>query len=127
MINIQHYDFIELKDLEIPLFVGVHHYEKNLSQKLRLDIKIFCDFEKINDVIHETIDYSIIKPELMKLLKNTHFELIETFANFTANWINEKFNAIATEICVKKYHAVPDVSFVGVRALRFSKSKASAG
>ena len=56
MVNIQHCDFIELKDLELPLQIGVHAYEKKMIQKLKIDVKIYCDFKEIHDDIHQTID-----------------------------------------------------------------------
>jgi len=122
MTNIDLYDFIELNDLEIPLCIGIHSYEKKMQQKLKLHIKIYCDFTQISDDIGSTIDYSIIKPELIAAINDASFALIETFANFTANWINKRFNAFATEVIVKKFHVIDKVNYVAVRALRFSDS-----
>lgn len=121
MINIQHCDFIEIKDLEIVCQIGVHHFEKNFSQRLKLDIKIYYDFNHIKDEIHSTIDYSLIVHELKKLLETQTFELLETLANFIAEWLNAKFLTIATDVTVKKYHIVPSVNYVAVRALRWKE------
>lgn len=119
MINIQHCDFIEIKDLEIVCPIGIHHFEKNFSQRLKLDIKIYYDFNLIKDDIHSTIDYSLIVHELKNLLETQTFELLETLANFIAKWLNDRFLPIASDVTVKKYHIVPSAGYVAVRALRW--------
>ena len=88
MINLSQHDYIELNTLEMLCPIGVHQYEKTFFQRLKFDIKIFKDFSKIADHIDETVDYSIIQKELTDAMKNKHFELLETLANFTAEWIN---------------------------------------
>lgn len=125
MLDIHHYDFIEIKDLEILCLIGVHHFEKNFSQRLKIDIKIYFDFQKIQDHIDATIDYSLIVHDLKNLLETQTFELLETMANFIAEWLNQRFKTIATEVIIKKYHIVPSVSHVAVRALRWADSATS--
>jgi dihydroneopterin aldolase len=122
MINLSQHDYIEINTLEMLCPIGVHRYEKTFYQNLKFDIKIFKDFSDIPDKIDATVDYSIIQDELTKAMKNKHFELLETLANFIADWINIRFQTIACEVKIKKFHIVPDVSFVGVRACRFAGS-----
>lgn len=125
MINIQHYDFIEIKDLEILSQIGVHHFEKQFRQCLKLDIKVYYDFQHIQDEITKTIDYTIIVHELKAIIESQTFELLETLANFVANWINKKFTTIACEVLIKKYHIVSSVNYVSVRAFRWGENRPS--
>ncbi len=125
MINIQQCDFIELKDLEVRCQIGVHTFEKTFSQRLKLDIKIYYDFRQINDEINDTIDYSVIVHDLKNILETQTFELLETFANFIAQWLNKNFKTIATDVLVKKYHIVPSVNYVSVRAFRWREETSS--
>lgn len=122
MINLSQHDFIELKNLELNCSIGVLNYEKTILQKLKLDIKIYKDFSLISDNIAQTIDYSSIRPGLVQATKDKHFELLETLANFCADWINQQFQSVACEIMIKKYFIVHGVDYVGVKACRFSKT-----
>ncbi|HBB52657.1 MAG TPA: hypothetical protein DCZ80_01980 [Legionellales bacterium] len=122
MIDLSQHDYIELNTLEMLCPIGVHHYEKTFFQNLKFDIKIFKDFSNIPDTIDATVDYSIIQDELTKAMKNKHFELLETLANFIADWINQRFQTIACEVKVKKFYILPNVNYVAVRACRFASS-----
>jgi dihydroneopterin aldolase len=115
-------DFIELSNLELELSVGAYTWEKNIKQKLKLDLIIFQNHRNLSDNLENTVDYAALYHDLKDVLAQRHFELIETIADFIAVWLLEKYPISGADVKIKKFHAVKGVAFVGARALRLRSS-----
>ena len=119
-------DYIEFANLELAVSVGVHAWEKNIKQKLKLDLIIFQDHRFLEDKIEHTVDYDALYQTLQQVLTDRHFELIETIADFIAVWLLESYQISGADVKIKKFHAIKGCAYVAARALRLKAALTSA-
>jgi 7,8-dihydroneopterin aldolase/epimerase/oxygenase len=100
--------------------IGVHPWEKNIIQTLKLDIKCYIPQLERQDDLKNTLDYAEISENIRKLYQNKAIDLIETVAEDTATWLLKNHTMIAVEVIVKKYHAIQKCQKSAARVLRFS-------
>ena len=80
-------DKIFITGLPLSTVIGTRPEERDLQQKIILDLEIDIDLEKAagSDNLFDTIDYSEIEEKMVKLAEESHFYLIETFAGKAAD------------------------------------------
>jgi dihydroneopterin aldolase len=114
------YDYIHILDLDIPMTIGIHPWEKSIIQTLKLDIKCYIPQLERQDNLKNTLDYAEISANIRKVYQNKPINLIETVAEDTATWLLQNYSMIAVEVIVKKYHVIQKCQQLAVRVLRFS-------
>ena len=114
------YDYIHILDLDIPMTIGIHPWEKSIIQTLKLDIKCYIPQLERQDNLKFTLDYAEISKNIRKIYQNKPVNLIETVAEDTASWLLQNYTMIAVEVIVKKYHVIQKCQQLAVRVLRFS-------
>jgi len=118
MINHTLSDCIHINQLQIPLHIGVHAWEKNTLQKLTFDLRLFLKLSNCQDNIKHTVSYQTICEDLSNLFSNQHYELIETVAENACQHLLSQYPIHALEILVKKYHVIPNCNYVAVQLFR---------
>ena len=118
MINHTLSDCIHINQLQIPLHIGVHAWEKNTLQKLTFDLRLFLQLSGCQDNIKHTVSYQTICEDLSNLFTNQHYELIETVAEKTCQHLLTQYPIDAVEILVKKHHVIPNCHYVAVQLFR---------
>ena len=75
-------DKIYINSLPLSTVIGTLPEERELAQKIILDLEIGLDLKKAgrSDDLFDTIDYSEIEAKLIKLAEDSHFYLLEAFA-----------------------------------------------
>jgi len=111
-------DILEVNGLHVTTTIGVHAWEKQIKQKLLLDLKLHTSFEDCNDTLTNTIDYASLCKTVTDLLESTTFDLIETVAEKVAIHINSEFNPSEIAIRVCKPHAIKNAASVCVSIQR---------
>ncbi|MDQ1237462.1 MAG: dihydroneopterin aldolase/dihydroneopterin triphosphate 2'-epimerase [Wigglesworthia glossinidia] len=114
-----------IKKLKIMASVGINNWEKNILQKIFVDIKIPINFKKSlnKDSLINRIDYIKIKNEIIFLVQNKHFNLIESLAEEIADMLVNNFSIPFVKITVNKPSAILEASNVGVTIIRRIKLK----
>ena len=109
--------FIKIKNLKLPIEIGVFDSEKNRTQPVIFNFKI--EFEEGDspktDNIKDTLDYSIIAKAITDGVINTKFELLESLMVHVES-ILAKFEKIkVAEIEIDKPHApIPHIDSVSI-------------
>jgi len=114
-LNNSNLDSIGIKNLEVYLSVGVGKIEREIGQRLRLQIKVFLPLKKAGqtDDLKNTISYVDISNLVRDLARLKEYKLLEHFGERIAEAIFEKFFSVEeVEILVEKRH-VPDEGFLG--------------
>jgi len=111
---------IGLEALQIRCIVGIHPHERVDEQDLFIDIAVETDFAAAaaSEHVRDTIDYSLIAEQLTALAVERKYQLIETFAEDSAQLIFSLFSpVISVEMTIRKPAAVPAAacSFVHVQ------------
>jgi dihydroneopterin aldolase len=69
---------IELSNLQLLLYIGVHRHERQSLQKLLVSLSVRINENGESDDICKTLDYDQIYHYLKDLEKSDHFDLQET-------------------------------------------------
>lgn len=108
-------DRIHIRDLALRCIIGLYPEEREKKQDILINVVMETDLHAAgkSDDLTDTVDYKTIKLNILDLVENSRFQLIESLAESAA------------QICLRD----PDVHRVTVTidkpgALRFCKSVA---
>lgn len=75
-------DYIFIKGLQVPTVIGVFDWEKEITQTLVIDLKLFrnLSIQASDDCLEKGVDYAQVSQDTVDFGKHNSFELIETFA-----------------------------------------------
>jgi len=91
-----------LKGITVFGYYGVSQMERNVGQKLEIDIEYYHDFGKasMTDSLEDTVNYERVYSKIMETVENNRFNLLETLADAICRNVLEDFTVfrIRTEI-----------------------------
>ncbi|PPI88513.1 dihydroneopterin aldolase [Candidatus Pantoea edessiphila] len=113
-------DIIFIEQLVIFTTIGIYDWEKNIKQKLILDVEMMWDKNLSNnrDDIDNYLNYSDVSEAILTYLTDNHFLLIEKVAEGVANLLMKKFGCPGVYIKVSKPNAVAQAKQVGIKIKR---------
>jgi dihydroneopterin aldolase len=109
---------LSITALELHSVIGVHAWEKQIPQKLLLDLEVGLDVAAAasSDDIQQTLDYSALATLLIDYAAETKHALIETLAHQLQQRILEKFPQVQTLLLtLHKPGALPKAKSVSVK------------
>jgi dihydroneopterin aldolase len=79
-------DLLSIHGLELECVVGLHPHERDVPQRLRIDVDLGLDTESAaeSERIGRTVDYDAMAAQIAFLLQAGRFELLETAAHVLA-------------------------------------------
>jgi 7,8-dihydroneopterin aldolase/epimerase/oxygenase len=113
-------DLIFIEGLTGQTVIGIHDSELHRPQPLVIDIHAgvprarACDTDRIGD----TIDYSVVRERVRRLLAEHRLLLLEAFAEAVADILLVEFGAAWVRVKVVKPQKFDDVAAVGVQIER---------
>ncbi len=113
-------DLIFIEGLTGQTVIGIHDSELHRPQPLVIDIHAgvprarACDTDRIGD----TIDYSVVRERVRRLLAEHRLMLLEAFAEAVADILLHEFGAAWVRVKVVKPNKFDDVAAVGVQIER---------
>lgn len=122
-------DLIFIEGLRGNTVIGIHETELHRPQPLLIDLVAglprarACSTDRIND----TIDYSVVRERLHKLLAEHKLQLLEAFAEAVADILLSEFGAHWVRIKVAKPHKFDDLQAVGVQIERWAAPGVGSG
>ncbi|MDX1455049.1 MAG: dihydroneopterin aldolase [Gammaproteobacteria bacterium] len=113
-------DQVFIRDLRIPVVVGVFAWEKRIKQEIRLDIDMGFDIRKASasDDIKDTLDYKAVSHRVDEFARESRFDLVETLAEKIAQLILDEFPVEEVSLTLNKTGAVSIARDVGVKIQR---------
>ncbi len=121
--NRQVLDTIYIKGLKTETVIGILNWEKEKFQPLIFDIEMDLPIFKAakSDDIADTVDYAKVSEDVINLVKNSRYDLLETLCEAISNHIFEHFTAVEVlRISVSKPMAVTETDTVGIKMTRYS-------
>jgi 7,8-dihydroneopterin aldolase/epimerase/oxygenase len=121
-------DLIFIEGLTGQTVIGIHASELHRPQPLVIDIHAgvprarACNTDRIGD----TIDYSVVRERVQRLLAEHRLTLLEAFAESLADILLGEFGAAWVRIKVVKPNKFDDVQAVGVQIERRAADRAEA-
>jgi dihydroneopterin aldolase len=116
-------DIVFIEDLRIETVIGIYDWERKIRQTIAIDLEMAFDNRKpaSTDKIGDTLDYKAVSKRLIAFVENSHFELVETLAERSAEIVMQEFNVPWLRLKLSKPGAVTGSKAVGVRIERGRK------
>ncbi len=113
-------DIIFLHGIETNCVVGVWEWEKQITQKIIVDVEMASDIAKsaASDELEDTLNYKAVTEDVIEMLEASRFQLIETMAEEVAKLVMGKFSTSWVKVRINKGGAVKNVKNVGVQIER---------
>jgi len=109
-------DTISLHRLAGETIIGVNDWEKHHPQSVIIDLDMAVDAKKAaeRDDLNATVDYSKVADDILQLLKDNCFLLIESLAETLASLVIDNYGAPWVRIKVSKPGALNAADAVSV-------------
>ena len=108
---------ILIKDLTLDLQLGYYDFEKEKKQKVKFNLEVSCqDKNPTNDKdIKSIVNYSKIVKLIKKLVKNKHYNFLETLAEdvFDELFVDKRIDKIILQI--EKLEILKQCTSVGIQ------------
>ncbi|MFT5239302.1 MAG: FolB domain-containing protein [Candidatus Promineifilaceae bacterium] len=113
-------DKIYVRDLEITCIVGANPRERVEAQTVLLNLVLECDFTVPcrSDNLVDTIDYKVIKDQIVEELTPTRYILIERMADHVASLCLRDTRVTRVTVSVDKPGALTGARSVAVEIAR---------
>jgi dihydroneopterin aldolase len=111
-------DRIFIHDLVLDIEIGVHHYEKGSTQRVRfsVDVDLTPSAHALDDDIGRTFDYDTILSGIKAIVARGHINLVETLAEDVARHCLAHPRAARVVVKIEKLDEEPGA--VGVEIVR---------
>lgn len=118
-------DKIYIRDLLLRCIVGIYPEERENKQDVIINIEMSCDLSAAaaSDQIEDTVNYKAVKKEIMALVENSAFLLIERMAGEIASVCLAHSGVSQVRVTVDKPGALRFARSVAVEVVR-SRAKA---
>lgn len=109
-------DKIFLRGLEVDAVIGIWDWERQITQKVRLDLEIAADVRKAAaaDSIEAASDYKAIAKRLIAVVEASRYRLVETLAEALAEIVVKEFSIEWVRLSVAKPGAIEGSKEVGI-------------
>ena len=113
-------DSIFLHGIETKCMVGVWEWEKQITQKIVVDLDMKADIATpaASDELGDTLNYKAVAESVIEMLEASRFQLIETMAEEVAKLVMDSFSVTWVKVRINKGGAVKHVRNVGVEVER---------
>lgn len=113
-------DTILIEGLSTQASIGVFDWEKQIQQRLELDLALETDLAKParSEQLSDTLDYARISQEVLALIHQRHYDLIETLAETITDALLQHPLVHRVTLTLRKPDAVPQARSVGLRISR---------
>jgi dihydroneopterin aldolase len=95
---------IVLKGITVFGYYGVSPTEREIGQKLELDVEFHHDFTKavVTDSLEDTVNYERVYARVMETVENNRFSLLETLGDAISRAILEDFPVVSVKVTIRK-------------------------
>ena len=108
---------ILIKDLILDLKLGYYDFEKEISQKVKFTLEVnYEDKKPSNDKdLKSIVNYAKIVKLIKKLVKNKHYNFLETLAEDVFDQLFEDKRIDKITLQIEKLEIMKDCSSVGIQ------------
>ena len=108
---------ILIKDLTLDLKLGYYNFEKDKPQKVKFTLEVeYRDKKPTNDKdLKSIVNYDRIVKLIKKLVKNKHYNFLETLAEDVFNELFKDKRIDKITLQIEKLEIIKDCSSVGIQ------------
>ncbi len=114
------FDKIFIKDLFLRCIIGVNEFERREKQDVVINVEIWSNLTAAakTDNIKDAVDYKEITKNIVKLVENSQFYLVEALAENVAQVCLQNKKVRRARVTVEKPGALRFARSVGVEVIR---------
>lgn len=113
-----------VRDLVVPFRIGVHAYEHEAPQRVRVNAELLLGSAVAGDEFARVVNYETIVNGIRELARGDHINLVETLAERIIDLAMKDPRVLAVRVSVEKLDVYPDAESVGVVLKRRRKPPA---
>jgi 7,8-dihydroneopterin aldolase/epimerase/oxygenase len=97
-------DFVSVRDLSVEAVIGVHEWERGITQTLVFDVMLAALVARAarTDDLTDALDYSAVARTVASVVQNGQFRLIETAAERVAERLLADYPVAWLQLEVRK-------------------------
>jgi len=109
-------DIVYIQALELDAVIGVYEWERQVEQRLLLDLELGVDNKKaaVSDNLDDALDYFQISQRVRAFVVEQRVQLVETLAERIAQLLQNEFSVPWVKVKLAKPGAVSFAADVGV-------------
>jgi len=113
-------DRIFIRDLLVRCILGVEEGERREKQDVVVQVELWVDLRKAGrtDALADSIDYSVLKRQILQATESTQYRLIEALARRIADECLKDQRIECVKVAVEKPGVLRFARTVGVEILR---------
>ncbi|WP_417397401.1 dihydroneopterin aldolase [Gimesia chilikensis] len=113
-------DQIHIADLLLRTIIGINEEEREKKQDVLINIRMGVDLKAAghSDQIEDAVNYRTITKEIIDLVENSQFQLVEAMAHEVARICLEDARVEYAEVRIEKPGALRFARSVGVSVVR---------
>ncbi|MFA6101811.1 MAG: dihydroneopterin aldolase [Victivallaceae bacterium] len=118
--DIERFDKIHITDLLLRCVIGLNDWERTQKQDVLINITLYADLSRPcqTDSIEDSVDYKVIKKQIIAMTESSSFYLVERLADSIAQICLAHPRVKAVNIKVDKPGALRYARSVGVEIFR---------
>lgn len=109
-------DSVLIEGLAVETVIGVHDWEREVSQRLLIDLEMAWDnrVPAASDDVADALDYAAVSERVTRALSGGGPQLLETAAEGISDLLQQEFGVRWLKLVIRKPGAVPAAVSVGV-------------
>lgn len=113
-------DRVFIEQLEVETVIGHHAWERDIRQRLLLDIDLGfdCRAAAASDALDDALDYDAAARAVTSMVEASQYRLLEALAEAVARLLLDDFACRDVGVLIRKPGAVGNAAAVGVRIRR---------
>lgn len=113
-------DQIHISDLLLRTIIGINDEEREKKQDVLINISMLVDLKTAgrSDDINDAVNYRTITKEIIELVENSHFQLVEKMADEVARICLQDHKVQSARVQIEKPGALRFARSVGVTVVR---------
>ena len=113
-------DQIHISDLLLRMIIGINDEEREKKQDVLININMLVDLKTAgrSDDINDAVNYRTITKEIIELVENSHFQLVEKMADEVARICLRDHKVQSVQVQIEKPGALRFARSVGVTVVR---------
>lgn len=123
--QLRHCRRIFLRDVAVPVQIGIHDFEKQGAQRLLFNVDLFVPLQQTTpqqDSIAEVLDYDFVRAIIHELATRAHINLQETLCDEIAARLLAHPLVVAVRVSTEKPDVYADCAGVGIEVLHFKET-----
>ncbi len=114
-----------VRDFVVACHIGVHDYEKQAPQRVRINAELLVEGRVGRDEFRHVVNYESIVDGIRALTQGRHINLVETLGDRILDLCFRDERVVASQVRIEKLDVYPEAESIGIVMTRRRPSRSS--